>query len=85
MDLFHAIKAEYLDDFKAAMDTDDKNVRDAALLPILDKIAAPVSYTHLDVYKRQYLCPSKKFDTLDELKACIDHAARRAKAYFAKA
>ena len=40
MDLFHAIKAEYLDDFKAAMDTDDKNVRDAALLPILDKIAA---------------------------------------------
>ena len=24
MDLFHAIKAEYLDDFKAAMDTDDK-------------------------------------------------------------
>ena len=32
-----------------------------------------------------YLSPSKKFDTLDELKACIDHAARRAKAYFAKA
>ena len=31
-----------------------------------------------------YLSPSKKFDTLDELKACIDHAARRAKAYFAK-
>ena len=28
-----------LDDFKAAMDTDDKNVRDAALLPIMDKIA----------------------------------------------
>ena len=31
-----------------------------------------------------YLSPSKKFDTLDELKACIDHAARRAKAYFAR-
>ena len=40
MDVFHAIKEKYLDDFKAAMDTDDKNVRDAALLPILDKIAA---------------------------------------------
>ena len=39
MDLFHAIKDKYLDDFKAAMDTDDKNVRDAALLPIMDKIA----------------------------------------------
>ena len=26
-----------------------------------------------------------ELDTLDELKACIDHAARRAKAYFAKA
>ena len=39
MDMFHAIKEKYLDDFKAAMDTDDKNVRDAALLPIMDKIA----------------------------------------------
>ena len=39
MDMFHAIQNKYLDDFKAAMDTDDKNVRDAALLPILDKIA----------------------------------------------
>ena len=52
MDMFHAIKEKYLDDFKAAMDTDDKNVRDAALLPIMDKIAEeypdPVSYTHLD-------------------------------------
>ena len=36
MDMFHAIKEKYLDDFKAAMDTDDKNVRDAALLPIMD-------------------------------------------------
>mgnify|MGYP003014165317 CR=1 FL=1 len=39
MDAFHAIQDKYLDDFKAAMDTDDKNVRDAALLPIMDKIA----------------------------------------------
>ncbi len=39
-DLFEAVKAAHLDEFKAAMDTDDKNVRDAALLPILDKIAA---------------------------------------------
>ena len=39
MDVFHAIQNKYLDDVKAAMDTDDKNVRDAALLPIMDKIA----------------------------------------------
>ena len=38
-DEIHAIQDKYLDDFKAAMDTDDKNVRDAALLPIMDKIA----------------------------------------------
>ncbi|NCC07628.1 MAG: polyribonucleotide nucleotidyltransferase [Clostridia bacterium] len=39
-DLFDAVKAEYLDDFKAAMDTDDKTVRDSRLLPIRDKIEA---------------------------------------------
>ena len=39
-DLFEAVKAEYLDDFKAAMDTDDKTVRDARLLPIRDRISA---------------------------------------------
>lgn len=39
-DLFEAVKNEYLDAFKAAMDTDDKNVRDAALAPIRDKLAA---------------------------------------------
>ena len=31
-----------------------------------------------------YLSPSKKFDTLDELRACIQHAARRAEEYFQK-
>jgi riboflavin kinase/FMN adenylyltransferase len=30
-----------------------------------------------------YLSPSKKFDTLDELRACIEHAAQRAQEYFA--
>lgn len=45
-ELFKKIRAEYLDDFKTAMDTDDKNVRDAALLPIMDKIAA--EYPDLD-------------------------------------
>ncbi len=30
-----------------------------------------------------YLSPSKKFDTLDELRACINNAAQRALAYFA--
>lgn len=29
-----------------------------------------------------YLSPSKKFDTLDELRDCINHAAQRAKEYF---
>ena len=38
-DLFEAVKDEFLDDFKAAMDTDDKTVRDARLLPISDKIS----------------------------------------------
>ena len=49
-----------------------------------------------DVYKRQdlygtdpvvefyaYLSPSKKFDTLDQLRDCINDAARRAQEYFA--
>ena len=39
MNLFYAVRDKYLDRFKAAMDTDDKNVRDAALLPILNDIA----------------------------------------------
>ena len=39
-DLLKEVSAAHLDEFKAAMDTDDKNVRDAALLPIMDKIAA---------------------------------------------
>ncbi|MDO5601135.1 MAG: polyribonucleotide nucleotidyltransferase [Oscillospiraceae bacterium] len=39
-DLFEAVKEQYLDDFKAAMDTDDKNVRDAALAPIRDRLSA---------------------------------------------
>ncbi len=30
-----------------------------------------------------YLSPSKKFDTLDELRACINNAAQRAQEYFA--
>ena len=38
-DLFEAVKAEFLDEFKAAMDTDDKTVRDARLLPIREKIS----------------------------------------------
>ena len=38
-DLLESVKAAHLDDFKAAMDTDDKNVRDAALVPLMDKIA----------------------------------------------
>ena len=43
VELDHALLADvyanHLGEVKAAMDTDDKNVRDAALLPIMDKIA----------------------------------------------
>ena len=39
-DLFEAVKAEYLDAFKQAMDTDDKNIRDERLLPIREQISA---------------------------------------------
>lgn len=39
-DLFQQVKEEYLEEFKQAMDTDDKNIRDARLLPISEKIAA---------------------------------------------
>ena len=34
------VYAKHLEEVKSAMDTDDKNVRDAALLPIMDAIAA---------------------------------------------
>ena len=37
-DLFEAVKSEYLDAFKEAMDTDDKNIRDARLLPIREQL-----------------------------------------------
>ena len=44
VELDHALLADvyakHLEEVKAAMDTDDKNVRDAALLPIMDAIAA---------------------------------------------
>ena len=43
VELDHALLADvyanHLEDVKAAMNTDDKNVRDAAMLPIMDKIA----------------------------------------------
>ncbi len=37
-DLFEEIKNETIDEFKYALDTDDKNVREARLKPITDKI-----------------------------------------------
>ena len=44
VELDHALLADvyakHLDEVKAAMDTDDKNVSDAAMLPIMDAIAA---------------------------------------------
>ena len=44
VELDHALLADvyanHLEDVKAAMNTDDKNVRDAAMLPIMDVIAA---------------------------------------------
>ena len=40
MPLLADVYANHLADVKAAMNTDDKNVRDAAMLPIMDAIAA---------------------------------------------
>ena len=44
VELDHALLADvyanHLEDVKAAMNTDDKNIRDAAMLPIMDAIAA---------------------------------------------
>ncbi|MDL2293868.1 polyribonucleotide nucleotidyltransferase [Ruminococcaceae bacterium OttesenSCG-928-D13] len=36
--LFEEVKAAFIEQFRAAMDTDDKNVRDAALLPIREAL-----------------------------------------------
>ena len=52
-DLLADVKARHLDQFKAAMDTDDKNVRDAALLPIMDEIAA--EHPELDAATLDYV------------------------------
>ncbi len=53
MELLADVKAKHLDEFKAAMDTDDKNVRDAALLPIMDKIAE--EHPELDAATLDYI------------------------------
>lgn len=45
-DLFEAVKAGFLEDFKAAMDTDDKTVRDARLLPIRNRLEEQYAETH---------------------------------------
>ena len=47
-ELFNKIVEATMDEAKAAMDTDDKNIREERW----NKLIA-VSYTHLDVYKRQ--------------------------------
>ena len=52
-DLLADVKARHLDQFKAAMDTDDKNVRDAALLPIMDEIAQ--EHPELDAATLDYI------------------------------
>ena len=62
-ELFDKIVAATMDEAKAAMDTDDKNVREErwnALIDhwhelFLEDYPDTVSYTHLDVYKRQPL------------------------------
>ena len=58
-DLLMRVRDKYLDDFKAAMDTDDKNVRDARLAPIRDRLAeefgeeADAATIELLMYKMQ--------------------------------
>ena len=39
-DLFEAIKDEFIEDVRAAMDTDDKNIRDERMRPIYDRLHA---------------------------------------------
>ena len=39
-DLFEAVKEEFIEDVKFAMDTDDKNIRDERMLPIYDRLHA---------------------------------------------
>ena len=39
-ELFEAVKAFAIDDVRAALDTDDKRVRDERLLPVYDKVHA---------------------------------------------
>ena len=39
-DMFEAVKAFAIDDIKFALDTDDKNIREARLAPVVDKIHA---------------------------------------------
>ncbi len=63
VELDHALLADvyakHLEDVKAAMNTDDKNVRDAAMLPIMDAIAEehPLSDTPLKRYIHHYNMP----------------------------
>lgn len=45
-DLFDAVKDEFLEDFRKAMSTDDKTVRDAALFPVREAISAKYEATH---------------------------------------
>ena len=58
-DLLMRVRDKYLDDFKAAMDTDDKNVRDARLAPIRDRLVeefgeeADAATIELLMYKMQ--------------------------------
>ena len=66
-DMFEAIKDFAIDKVKYALDTDDKNIREERLAPVIEEIHAKfdeqypeaVSYTHLDVYKRQLSNVSK--------------------------
>ncbi len=48
-DLFEAVKAFAIEDVKVALDTDDKNVRDANLLPIYAKVHEEFEESHPDM------------------------------------
>ncbi len=55
-DLFDAIAAAYTDDVKAALDTDDKKVRDAALNIITDKMYAQFDEQYPDSHAMMNEC-----------------------------
>ena len=80
MDVFHAIQNKYLDDFKAAMDTDDKNIREARWNAMIEKWHEKYleEYPDMDQYLEEFTYKfQKKIVKAWLLEATASTAARR--------